>query len=356
MTFNEILVIMIEKEVSDLFIRVGSYLKGRVYTEVVTLKDHLFNQDDVDKIVFEMAGKAGKDILQQRKSYEFATTYEGMWRFRVGIFYQRNTLAIVIRKINLNINSFEELNLPAKVLKQFCHERRGLILLTGTTGSGKSTAIASMIEYINQNFRRHILTIEEPIEFTFVDKKSIINQREIGKDVFSYADALQQFTIHSPDVIFVGNIRDPKTCHAALTAAETGVLVLSTVHTVDAASTVERIVNFYPPEQHHFVFNQLSTLLKGVISLRLIPRADGEGLIPAYESMALSPTVSRLIRENKLWEVPKYIATGDIYGMKAFNQCLIELVEAKKISVEMAMEHSDKKDELSLHLRNKEMM
>ncbi|MBN3039132.1 MAG: PilT/PilU family type 4a pilus ATPase [Candidatus Omnitrophica bacterium] len=354
MNFNEILSIMIEREVSDLFISVGSYLKGRVYTEVVTLKDHLFDNDDVEKIVFEMIGKAGKEQLQQNKSYEFATTYEGSWRFRVGIFYQRSTLAMVIRKINLNIGTFEDLNLPGKVLKKFCNERRGLVLLTGITGSGKSTTIAAMIEHINQNFRRHILAVEEPIEFTFTDKKSIINQRDIGKDVFSYADALKQFTIHSPDVIFIGNIRDEHTCHAALTAAETGVLVLSTVHTVDAASTVERIVNFFPPEQHHFLFNQLSNLLKGVVSLRLIPRIDTEGLAPAYEVMTLSPTVSRLIRENKLWELPKYIATGEIYGMKTFNQCLLELVEQKKISPQSALDNSDKKEELLLQLRHKE--
>jgi len=354
MTFNEILEIMIQREVSDLFIRVGSYLKGRVYSEVVTLKDHLFSGVDVEKLVFEMAGKAGKEELQERKSLEFATTYEGRWRFRIGIFYQRNSPAMVIRKINLEIASFTDLNVPEKVLTKLCHERRGLVLLTGVTGSGKSTAIASMIEFINQNFRRHILTIEEPIEFTFTDKKSIINQREIGKDVYSYADALKQFTIHSPDVIFIGNIRDPQTCHAALTAAETGVLVFSTVHTVDATSTVERIVNFYPPEHHLFVFNQLSTLLKGAVSLRLIPRIDAEGLIPAYESMTLSPTISRLIRENKIWEMPKYLSSGEIYGMKTFNQSLFELVEAKKISPELALENSDKKDELLMQLRHKE--
>ena len=151
----------------------------------------------------------------------------------------------------------------------------------------------------------------------------MINQREIGVDVFSYADALKQFALHSPDVIYIGNIRDAQTCHAALTAAETGVLVLSTTHTINATSTVERIVNFFPPQQHHLIFNQLSRLLKGVISLRLIPRIDRQGLIPAYEIMALSPTISGLIRENKLWEAPKYIATGNIYGMKSCGVMMI---------------------------------
>jgi twitching motility protein PilT len=196
------------------------------------------------------------------------------------------------------------------------------------------------------------LTIEEPIEFTFKDKKSIINQREIGKDVSSYADSLRQFALHSPDVIYIGNIRDQDTCHAALTAAETGVLVFSTLHTVNASSTVERIINFFPPYQHSLVFSQLSVLLKGVACLRLLPRIDKEGLVPAYEIMTLSPTISRLFRENKLWEIPKYIATGDIYGMKSFNQSLLELVQKKIVSPQTALEYADKREELELQFRN----
>jgi twitching motility protein PilT len=356
MNFKDILETMVEKNASDVFIRAGSPLRARVRTEIKTVKDYEFSVKEVDDIVSEITDNYNKDMLQQDKDCEFALCYSERWRFRVGIFYQRNTLSIVIRKIDLNILTFKELNLPAKVLEKFCQQRRGLILLTGIAGSGKSTTIASMIEFINQNWGRHILTIEEPIEFTFKDKKSIINQREIGKDVSSYPDALKQFTIHSPDVIYIGNIRDRETCHAALTAAETGGLVFSTVHTIDTSSTVERMVNFFSPQQHHFIFNQLSFLLKGVVSLRLLPRNDVEGLIPAYEVMTLSPTISSLIRENKLWEMPKYIASGDIYGMKDFNQCLLELVEAGKVSAQVALEHSDKKEELGLQLRHKDLL
>ncbi|MBL7084587.1 MAG: PilT/PilU family type 4a pilus ATPase [Candidatus Omnitrophica bacterium] len=356
MDFKDVLNAMIKENASDVFIRAGSPLKARIYTEIKTIKDSKFSPKEVDKIVSEMTDNYLREALERDKSCEFATTYDERWRFRVGIFYQRNTLSIIIRRINLNIATFEELNLPAKVLEKFCRLRRGMILLTGVTGSGKSTAIASMIEFINQNLGRHILTIEEPVEFTFKDKKSLINQRELGKDVFSYSAALKQFTIHSPDVIYIGNIRDPQTCHAALTAAETGVLVFSTVHTINAASTIERIVNFFPPQQHHLIFNQLSFLLKGVVSLRLLPRIDAEGLIPAYEVMTLSPTISSLIRENKLWDMPKYIVSGQIYGMKSFNQCLMELIEAKKISAEVALEQSDKKEELELQLRHKDLL
>jgi len=167
---------------------------------------------------------------------------------------------------------------------------------------------------------------------------------------------LKQFAVHSPDVIYIGNIRDRQTCHAALTAAETGALVFSTTHTVNAFSTIERIVNFFPAPQQHLIFSQLAFLLKGVVSLRLLPRIDTQGLIPAYEAMALSPTISSLIRENRLWEMPKYIASGEIYGMKSFNQCLMELVEAKKISVQAALENSDKKEELGLQFRRNDLL
>lgn len=356
MNFKDILDVMIEKKASDAFIRADSPLKLRVCTEVQPVEEYRFSVKDVEKIVSEMADDDSKERLRKIRNCEFGVNYGERWRLRVGIFYQRSTLSIVIRKIDSNMLTFKELNLPVKVLEKFCQERRGLILLTGVTGSGKSTAIASMIEFINQNFGRHILTIEEPIEFNFKDKKSLINQREIGKDVPSYEEALRQFTIHSPDVIYIGNIRDSQTCHAALTAAEMGVLVLSTVHTVNATTTVERLVNFFPPQQHHLVFNQLSFLLKGVVSLRLLPHIDAENLIPAYETMTLSPTVSSLIRENKLWEIPKYIASGEIYGMQSFNQCLMTLIAAGKISPEVGLEYSDRREELALQLRHKDII
>jgi len=356
MNFDDIIDKMIECEASDIFIRAGTPLRGRIYTEIKILADEAFSIADVEAIVSEMIDDRKRETLKVHRSCELAIWHGKRWRFRVGIFYQRNNLAVVIRKIDLNIPTFERLRLPGEVLEKFCKERRGLILLTGITGSGKSTTIASMIEHINNNFGRHILTIEEPIEFIFSDKKSLINQREIGEDVETYEAALKQFALHSPDVIYIGNIRDPQTCRAALTAAETGVLVLSTLHTINASSTVERIVNFFPPHQHKLVFTQLSMLLKGVISQRLVPCADGQGLIPAYEIMTSSPTVSRLLRENKTWELPKYIASGAIYGMKSFNQCLLALVEEKKIFPQAALETADKREELELQLRNKELL
>jgi twitching motility protein PilT len=218
-------------------------------------------------------------------------------------------------------------------------------------GSGKSTTIASMIEFINANKKKHILTVEEPIEFTFKDKQSLINQRELGLDVASYAVALRSFTLQSPDVIYIANIRDAETMSAAITAAETGVLVLSTLHTVNASQSVERIVNFFQPHQHQEVRSQLANILKGVISLRLVPLKDGSGRIPAYEVMLLTPTISRLIREAKSWEIPPYIEDGNIFGMQSFNQSLIKLVKDGLVSEETAIEFADNKDEFVLSLK-----
>jgi twitching motility protein PilT len=356
MEFKDILEIMIEKNASDIFIRVASPLKARINSFIETVCDEEFKLENVDAMVREITKEREREHLKTRHSCEFALWYKDFWRFRVSIFYQRDTPSMVIRKIDLRIPTFDKLNLPVVVLEKFCHERRGLILLTGITGSGKSTTIASMMEYINQNFGRHILTVEEPVEFTFSDKKAIINQREIGVDVANYGDALRQFALHSPDVIYIGNIRDSDTCRAALTAAETGVLVFSTMHTVNTTGTVERIINFFPPHQHQLILNQLSTLLRGVLTQRLVPRADNSGLIPAYESLILSPSISRLFRENKLYELPKYIAAGDVYGMKTFHQCLLELVQNGSITPQTALEYADKKEELEMELRNRDLL
>ena len=356
MKFKDILDLMIEKDVSDIFIRANANLKGRIYSNVEVIKDDIFTVKIIADIVGEITKEYEKESLRLHKACEFTYWYKDFWRFRIGIFYQRNTPALVVRKIDLRIPSFESLSLPCGVLEKFCHETRGIVLLTGITGSGKSTTIASMIQYINDNLGRHILTVEEPVEFTFKDNKAVINQREIGRDVESYEDALRQFAVHSPDVIYIGNIRDIKTCHAALTAAETGVLVFSTLHTVNATSTIERMVNFFPPHQQNFVTSQLSFLLKGVFSQRLVPRADRPGLVPAYEAMVLSPSISRLIRENKPWEIPKYISSGDVYGMKTFHQCLLGLVESGKVSPKVALLYADKKEELEMELRNRELL
>ncbi len=355
MNIEDIFTIMIDKNASDLFIRAGGPLRVRIENKVQSLDENKIKPEEVRDLIKKIPDAQAKEDLENKKNCELTLWYKEDWRFRISIFYQRNTPAIVIRKIDLRLSSFEALNLPAKVLGNLSRQRRGLVLLTGTTGSGKSTTIATMIENINKSLGYHILTIEEPVEFTFEDKLSMINQREIGKDVRDYKEALKQFAFHSPDVIFIGNIRDAETCHAALTAAETGVLVLSTIHTVNASSTIERIINFFPPHQHNLIISQLSRLLKGVFSQRLLPK-EGGGLIPACESMVLSPSIARLIREDKIWEIPKYIASGDVYGMNTFNQSLLELVKAKKITYQVALEYSDQREDLEIELRNNNLI
>jgi len=352
MDIKDYLKLMLEKNASDMFYRPGGSVRMRINGQVLKISDKIITVDDVDASLKKLLSEELREFFRKNLDIEFAYySPELDHRFRVSIFTQRNWPSIVIRNIPELTKGFEELNLPGEVLKNLALERRGLILLTGTMGSGKSTTIASMIEYINVNAYKHIFTLEEPIEFTFEDKNSIINQRELGKDVSSYPAALRSFTLQSPDVIYIGNIRDIETMSAALTIAETGVLVLSTLHTVNAPQTVERIINFFPPHQHQQIYTQLSVLLKGVISLRLIPLKDGAGRIPACEIMLLSPTISRLIRENKIWEITKFIEESEVFGMRSFDQALIKLVKDGKISEEEAMSFSDNKDDFILALK-----
>jgi twitching motility protein PilT len=352
MSIKKLLKEMIDKNGSDLFYRAGGPAHLRIDGRIVPADDKVVLLEDVVKATEELTTPQLRENLKNYLDIDFALYLEEFdRRFRVNIFTQRNWPSIVIRNVNKVIKSFEELNLPSEVLKKLSMETRGLVLLTGSMGSGKSTTIASMIEYINHNCQKHILTIEEPIEFTFRDKNCIINQRELNLDVSSYAIALRAFTLQSPDVIFIANIRDAETMSAAITAAETGVLVLSTLHTVNASQSIERIINFFPPHQHQETRNQLSGLLKGVISLRLIPLKDGSGRLPAYESMLLTPTISRLIREGKIWEIPKFIEEGALFGMQSFNQSLIRLVKEGKVSEEEAGIFADNKDDFILALR-----
>jgi len=343
---------MVDKNASDMFYRAGAKVHMRIDGEVLSVDERIIGIEEANEAVRDLTSSELREAFRKNLDVDFGLYLPELdHRFRISIFMQRNWPALVARSIRSHIETFEGLGLPDEVLKKLSLERRGLVLLTGSAGSGKSTTIASMIEYINQNRNRHILTVEEPIEFTFEDKESIINQRELGMDVASYQVALRAFTLQSPDVIFIGNIRDNETMSAALTAGETGVLVLSTLHTVNAAKTVERIINFFPPHQHEEIRIQLSSLLKGVISLRLVPLKGGTGRTPAYEVMVLTPTISRLIRENKIWEITQYIEDGNIFGMQSFKQSLVKLVKEDKITEEVALEFADNKEEFLLALR-----
>jgi len=352
MDIIDFLRIMVEKDASDMFFRVAGTVRLRINGQVIKASDEIINLSDMDEALQRILSEELREFFKKNLDVEFAYySPELKHRFRISIFTQRNYPSIVIRNIPVATRTLEELGLPADVLKKLAMERRGLILLTGTMGSGKSTTIASMIEHINLNSNKHIFTLEEPIEYAFSDKNCIINQREIGKDVSTYPAALRSFALQSPDVIYIGNIRDVETMQAALTAAETGVLVLSTLHTVNAPQTIERIINFFPPHQHSQICSQLSTLLKGVISLRLLPVKGGKGRVPASEVMLLSPTISRLIREKKVSEITKYMEEAEVFGMHSFDQSLVKMVKDDLVTVEDAASFSDNPDEFSLALR-----
>lgn len=352
MSIKEYLRLMIKMNASDLFYRAGGNVRMRIDTQIVSVGEQIITGDDINQALKDLLSEELTEFFHKNLDVDFALYLPDLdHRFRVSIFRQRNWPSIVVRNVVSLTQTMEELNLPAQVLKQLALESRGLVLITGTMGSGKSTTIASMIEHINVNAHKHILTIEEPIEFIFNDKNSIVNQRELGRDVSSYAVALRSFTLQSPDIIYIGNIRDFKTMSAALTAAETGVLVLSSLHTVNAPQSIERIINFFPPHQHEEVRIELSSLLRGVISLRLLPRQDMPGRVPAYEMMVLTPTISRLIREGKVWEIPHFIEEGAIFGMCSFNQSLLKLVKEGKVNQELAANFADNKDEFMLMLK-----
>lgn len=352
MNIKQLLKHLVDSNGSDLFCRAGGTPHMRLDGRVIEIDKQVLSVEDIELAIDELANDAQKETFKNCFDVDFAVFIpEINRRFRISIFVQRNSPAIVARNVRSATQTFEELNLPIKVMKSLASEARGLVLLTGTMGSGKSTAIASMIEHINETYNKHILTVEEPIEFTFQDRKSIINQRELGSDVSSYSVALRSFTLQSPDVIFISNIRDRETMAAALTAAETGVLVLSTLHTINASQSVERIINFFPPHQHEQIRVQLSLLLKGVISLRLLPLKEGQGRVPACETMLLTPTISRLIREGKFWQIPQFIEDGAVFDMHSFNQSLVQLVKTDKVSEEVAVNYADIKEEFLLLLK-----
>ena len=351
MDIKTLLKSMVDSGASDIFFKVGSLVNFRIDGLIKPQGSERLGDRDVMKMIDDVLDAGQKKVFDSEREIDFSLNFEDIGRFRGSIFHQNGKPGAVFRYIKGQIQTFDELNLPSKVLTRLALEKRGMILVTGATGSGKSTTIASIIEYANQNLPSHVVTIEDPIEFTFTDKKSLIEQRELGIVTPSYLDALKHVMYQSPDVIFIGNIRDQETMTAAMTAAETGQLVVSTIHSINATQTVERIVNFYPPHQHEEIRMQLSLLLKGVISQRLIPVKEGKGRIPACEIMLLTPTISALIREGKTNELLQFIEEGAIFGMQTFDQCLAKLCLEKKIGVEEARRFCDSEAILELALK-----
>lgn len=338
---------------SDLHLKVGSYPVLRINGALNSLSTaNKLSQDDTLKIAFTVMSPGQREIFKKRNDIDLAYSVPGLGRFRCNIFVQRGTIGLVFRVIPMKIPTFEELLLP-DVIKKIALEPRGLILVTGTTGSGKSTTLASMIDHINANRTDNIITIEDPIEYLHRDKRSIVNQREIGSDTESFGKALRASLRQDPDVILVGEMRDFETIQTSLTAAETGHLVLSTLHTTDAAETINRIIAVFPPYQHKQVRIQLAAILKSIISMRLLPRIDGKGRVPAVEVLIATATVKDCILDpDKSKAINDVIAQGAIhYSMQTFDQSLFSLFKSGSISYEEALRRATNPDDFALKIK-----
>jgi twitching motility protein PilT len=353
MDINDLLKTAHSLKASDLHIKVGSPPILRIYGELTPLtSEKKISQEDALKIAFSVMTPGQSEIFKKKNDIDLAYSVPGLGRFRCNIFIQRGTIGVVFRVIPMRIPTIEELLLP-DVIKKIAKEQRGLILVTGTTGSGKSTTLAAMIDLINTDRTEHIMTIEDPIEYLHRDKKSIVNQREIGSDTESFSKALRQALRQDPDVILVGEMRDFETIQTALVAAETGHLVLSTLHTIDAAETVNRIISVFPPYQHKQVRMQLSSVLKGIISMRLMPRADGKGRVPAVEVLVATATIKDCILDpDKTRLIPDSVEQGMLhYGMQSFDQSLFGLYKSGFITYEEALKRATNPDDFALKVK-----
>jgi twitching motility protein PilT len=353
MHINDILKVAVERKASDVHLKVGAHpvlrIDGRLH---VMTEFKRMMQEDTIAMAFSMMSSRQKERFKQNLEIDIAYSVPGLGRFRCNIFQQRGSVGLVLRLIPARIQTFKELMLPP-VLEKICEEQRGLVLVTGTTGSGKSTTLASMIDYVNARRIEHVMTIEDPIEFLHRDKKSIINQREIDVDTKQFSLALRSALRQDPDVILVGEMRDYETIETALLAAETGHLVLSTLHTLDATETINRIISVFPPHQQKQIRIQLAAVLKSIVSMRLLPRADGLGRVPAVEVLISTAYIKDCI-ENK--EKTKLIRDAinqgtSQYGMQTFDQSLYLLYKNGLITLEEALRRATNPDEFRLKIQ-----
>jgi twitching motility protein PilT len=342
---------LVEREGSDLHIKVESPPVARMHGELVPLEGFgKLSPQDTEKAFHDIAEVRSLTEFEEDGEADFSYSLSGVSRYRVNAFRQRGSISIVCRAIPYEIRSIEELGLP-DVVRDLAEEARGIILVTGTTGSGKSTTLAAMIDHINRSRSHHIVTLEDPIEYLHADKQSIVNQREVGSDTKSFARAMRRVLRQDPDVILIGEMRDEETVRTALSAAETGHLVLSTVHTLDATETVNRIIDFFPPHLQHQARVMLAGTLRGAIAQRLVPDVTGEGRVPASEVMIVTGRVQDLIlnpeETGKLTEV---IAEGEYYGMRTFDQSLLTYAMEGRITEQTALEYASSPHDFKLML------
>jgi twitching motility protein PilT len=341
---------LVKYNASDLHLKPGRPPLFRINGKLIPAKMPELEAFQVERIVMDILTSRQKVELEEDRNIDLSFVVQGLGRFRCHIYFQKNCIAAAVRAIPLTVPSLDQLGIP-EVMRELCQRPRGLLLVTGATGGGKSTTLAALVNYINETSAIHILCIEDPIEYLHRDLKGTVTQREVGTDTLSLEDALYSGLRQDPDVIVIGELRDYEMIQAALSAAETGHLVLATLHTNDARSTVDRIVEVFPPEAKNQARIQLSAALVGVLSQQLLERADGSGRVPACEVMVKSPTIENYILKNELEKIPDAIATSNLYyKMQTMNQALERLVKEGKITADQALKASSSNSDLKLSL------
>jgi len=349
-SLKEFLELTVQEQASDLHLSVGHPPVLRINGRLIPLvKQRILSQEDLLGLIQVLMSKEQREKFEAEKDIDFSYNFEDKARFRVNLFVQKGNIACALRLVPTKIKTIDELDLPP-ILHRFSQASQGFVLITGPSSQGKSTTLAALLEEINHTRTDHVITIEDPIEYVFIEDRCLIDQRELYQDTTSFPRALRATLRQDPDVIMVGEMRDPETITTAITAAETGHLVFATLHTNSASQTIHRIVDSFSPEQQNQVRAQLSGSLLGVISQRLVPRIKG-GLIPACEVMINTPAIANLIRENKIHELPLVIETSAEMGMISLNRALANLVKAKEISLENALNYSANPSELKMIIR-----
>jgi len=348
---NELLLTCAKQEASDLHIGVGKHPTLRVDGSLVPLsKEPILTPQDTEGLVMALLTPEQQQYILKHREIDLSYTFEDKARFRVNAYFQRNYLAAALRLIPARIRNVEELNLPS-ILHDFTKLSQGFVLVVGPAGHGKSTALAALLDEINHTRTEHIITIEDPIEYIFVQDKSIVSQREVGSDTETFSNALKSVLRQDPDVLMIGEMRDNESIATSLTAAETGHLVFSTLHTNSASQTIDRVIDSFPAEQQGQIASQMATMLVGIVSIRLIPRVNG-GRIPACEVMLANPAIRNLIRERKTYQIDLVIETNSQEGMITLNRSLADLVSRREISMENAELYSLNPSELRILLEH----
>jgi len=348
---NELLQLMLKSGISDIHFKVGSPPLLRINGELTVTQFEKFTQRAIEELAYSLMNDQQRVRFESEHELDMSYSVDTLSRFRVNIYKQKGSVALTLRVVPLEIKNFRDLNLPVAALEKLATEQRGLILIAGVTGSGKTTTMNSLVDHINEHNRDQIVTVEDPIEFYHEDKKSSVVQREVGLDTHSFKNALRYVLRQDPDVVVIGEMRDYETISAGMTAAETGHLVLGTIHTIDAVHTIDRIIDIYPPHQQAQIRPQLANVLKGIVAQRLIPSVDGKGRWPTTEVLMASSLVRKLISDGKPEDIYRAMEQGEYYKMHTFDQDLIRLVHENRIRLEDAVSHASNPEDLSLKAR-----